>query len=116
MTVNKTAWAYPRSRALALPGPHPGARPRACGDERPAPVVRDLRARGGRTPHALLFAPDDVVAVTGLPGSGKSTLMHRAVRGVRIDSQDTRDRWDARLARYLPYGLYRPLVRLAHYA
>jgi GTPase SAR1 family protein len=54
--------------------------------------------------------------VTGLPGSGKSTLMRRAVRGARVDSQDTRDRWDGRMARLLPYAFYRPLVRLAHYA
>lgn len=83
---------------------------------RPAPVVRDLRDRSGRTPRALLFGPRDLVVVTGLPGSGKSTLMHRAVPGHRIDSQDTRDRWDARVPRFLPYALYRPLVRLAHYA
>lgn len=54
--------------------------------------------------------------ITGLPGSGKSTLMRRAVTGPRVDSQDTRDRWDARTPRLLPYALYRPLVRLAHYA
>ncbi|KOX51243.1 ATP-binding protein [Streptomyces sp. NRRL F-7442] len=81
-----------------------------------APVVRDLRDRDGRSPHALLFGPRDLVVITGLPGSGKSTLMRRTVRGLRIDSQDTRDRWDGRVPRLLPYGLYRPLVRLAHYA
>ncbi|TQE39521.1 ATP-binding protein, partial [Streptomyces ipomoeae] len=48
--------------------------------------------------------------------SGKSTLMRRAVPGIRIDSQDTRDRFDARLARFLPYAVYRPFVRLVHYA
>jgi predicted kinase len=79
-------------------------------------VVRDLRDRSGRSPHALLFGPRDLVVITGLPGSGKSTLMSRTVRGVRIDSQDTRDRWAARMPRFLPYALYRPLVRLAHYA
>lgn len=113
--MNRTVPAYPTTRAPALPG-HPGAPARERGGERPASVVRDLRERAGHTPHALLFGPHDLVAVTGLPGSGKSTLMHRAVRGTRIDSQDTRDRWDARLARYLPYGVYRPLVRVAHYA
>jgi predicted kinase len=64
----------------------------------------------------LLFGPRDLVVITGLPGSGKSTLMERAVRGERIDSQDTRDRWEARVPRFVPYALYRPLVRLAHYA
>ncbi|MFD5492762.1 AAA family ATPase [Streptomyces sp. NPDC001812] len=82
----------------------------------PAPVVRDLRECAGRGPHVLLFGPRDLVVVTGLPGSGKSTLMRRAVRGTRIDSQDTRDRWDRRMPRLLPYALYRPLVRLDHYA
>ncbi|MFF9201424.1 AAA family ATPase [Streptomyces sp. NPDC014986] len=82
----------------------------------PAPVVRDLRERAGRSPRALLFGPRDVVVVTGLPGSGKSTLMRRAVRGVGIDSQDARDRWERRMPDFLPYAVYRPLVRLAHYA
>ncbi|KOU77059.1 ATP-binding protein [Streptomyces sp. MMG1533] len=87
----------------------------ACG-ARPAPVLRDLREREGHSPHALLFGPRDLVVITGLPGSGKSTLMRRTVKGLRIDSQDTRDRWDGRLSRLLPYAVYRPLVRLAHYA
>ncbi|MET9776402.1 AAA family ATPase [Streptomyces sp. NPDC006367] len=82
----------------------------------PASVVRDLRDRAGRSPHALLFGPRDLVVVTGLPGSGKSTLMRRTVRGRRVDSQDTRDRFDRRMPRFLPYALYRPLVRIAHYA
>ncbi|MGV9253947.1 AAA family ATPase [Streptomyces sp. NPDC003697] len=108
------ALALPQ-RAQALPG-RPAAPARVRSGERPAPVVRDLRERAGRSPHALLFGPRDLVVVTGLPGSGKSTLMRRAVRGTRIDSQDTRDRFDDRLARFLPYAVYRPLVRLAHYA
>ncbi|MEU2926628.1 AAA family ATPase [Streptomyces sp. NPDC007251] len=81
----------------------------------PAPVVRDLRDRAGRGPRTLLFGARDLVVITGLPGSGKSTLMRRAVTGPRVDSQDTRDRWDARTPRLVPYALYRPLVRLAHY-
>jgi predicted kinase len=85
------------------------------GGRRPAPVVRDLRERAGRSPRGLLFGDRDLVVVTGLPGSGKSTLMRRAVRGARIDSQDTRARWETRAPRFLPYALYRPLVRLAHY-
>ncbi|MFD7440492.1 AAA family ATPase [Streptomyces sp. NPDC059909] len=82
----------------------------------PGPVVRDLRERGGRGPRSLVFAHGDVVVISGLPGSGKSTLIRRAAEGGGIDSQDTRDRWDERMPRFLPYAVYRPLVRVAHYA
>lgn len=81
-----------------------------------APVVRDLRSRDGHRPRSLDFAAGDVVVVSGLPGSGKSTLIRRTVRDRAIDSQDTRDRWARALPRLLPYALYRPLVRIAHYA
>lgn len=80
------------------------------------PVVRDLRARAGLGPRSLHFAAGDVVVVSGLPGSGKSTLIRRTVTAARaIDSQDTRDRWARLMPRLLPYALYRPLVRAAHY-
>ncbi len=77
--------------------------------------VRDLRGRDGRTPRRIGFAAGDLVVISGLPGSGKSTLMRRAVTVVRVDSQDTRERWAARVPRFVPYALYRPLVRVAHY-
>ncbi|MEW2289058.1 AAA family ATPase [Streptomyces sp. NPDC047841] len=112
--MNRTS-AYAADAGIAVPG-QPSAPARDRRADRPAPVVRDLRDRAGRSPHALLFDPGDLVVITGLPGSGKSTLMHRAVTGHRVDSQDTRDRWDARAPRRVPYALYRPLVRLAHYA
>ncbi|KQX80980.1 MULTISPECIES: AAA family ATPase [Streptomyces] len=80
-----------------------------------APVVRDLRGTGGRGPRSLDFAAGDLVVVSGLPGSGKSTLIRRAVQENAIDSQDTRDRWAGSLPGLLPYALYRPLVRAAHY-
>ncbi|MFI1539395.1 AAA family ATPase [Streptomyces anandii] len=122
MPVNRTA-AHTTTHPLTLPTQtfavpvRALGRVRGRGAARPAPVVRDLRGRGaGQGPGVLLFGPGDVVVVTGLPGGGKSTLMRRTVPGPRIDSQDTRDRWDARLAGRLPYALYRPLVRLAHYA
>ncbi|MEU0784369.1 AAA family ATPase [Streptomyces sp. NPDC006173] len=112
--MNRTT-VYATTSGLALPE-QPGAPAReACGPL-PAAVVRDLRERAGHSPHGLRFGTRDLVVVTGLPGSGKSTLMRRAVEGERVDSQDTRDRWDGRMARLLPYAVYRPLVRLAHYA
>ncbi|MGW1374589.1 AAA family ATPase [Streptomyces sp. NPDC002446] len=87
-------------------------------------TVVDLRA-GKRTRDTaeLRFRAGDLVVVSGLPGSGKSTLMRRVVppldsRGAavhRIDSQDVRERWERGRLRRLPYGLYRPLVRAAHY-
>lgn len=80
-----------------------------------APVVRDLRGRTGGGPYSLDFTAGDVVVVSGLPGSGKSTLIRQAVAGRAIDSQNTRDRWAAALPGLLPYALYRPLVRAAHY-
>ncbi|MEW2132099.1 AAA family ATPase [Streptomyces sp. NPDC005435] len=111
--MNRTP-AY-ATTGLAVPSqPSAPARERRAAT-RPAPLVRDLRERAGATPRELRFGPEDLVVVTGLPGSGKSTLMHRTVPGRRVDSQDTRDRWQTRLAA-LPYALYRPLVRLAHYA
>lgn len=113
MTVNRiTAYA---TTAAALPK-QPAAAAAEVRAPLPAPVVRDLRERSGHSPHGLVFGPHDLVVITGLPGSGKSTLMRRAARGIRVDSQDTRDRWDARAPRFLPYAVYRPLVRLAHYA
>ncbi|MEU0127304.1 AAA family ATPase [Streptomyces sp. NPDC006289] len=81
-----------------------------------APVVRDLRGGKGGGPRSLDFAAGDLVVVSGLPGSGKSTLIRRTVQEHAIDSQDTRDRWAAALPRLLPYAVYRPLVRAAHYA
>ncbi|KUM73921.1 AAA family ATPase [Streptomyces griseorubiginosus] len=112
MTVNRTT-AYATTSGIALPKQPAAPAVEARGTH---PVVRDLRERAGHSPHALLFGPQDLVVVTGLPGSGKSTLMKRAVTGTRVDSQDTRDRWDGRLSGFLPYAVYRPLVRLAHYA
>ncbi|MGW7573171.1 AAA family ATPase [Streptomyces sp. NPDC054765] len=86
--------------------------------------IVDLRG-GGRARGAaeLRFPAGDLVVVSGLPGSGKSTLMHRVVPPLdahgaavhRIDSQDVRERWEGGRLRGLPYALYRPLVRAAHY-
>lgn len=112
--MNRTT-AYATTTGITVPKTEGAAAREVPGALRPA-VVRDLRDRGGHSPYGLTFGGGDLVVITGLPGSGKSTLMRRAVRGVRVDSQDARDRWDTRLARFLPYAVYRPLVRLAHYA
>ncbi|MEU0357544.1 AAA family ATPase [Streptomyces cyaneofuscatus] len=97
----------------AMPA-QPGAPGRELLEPR-TPVVRDLRGRTGHGPYSLDFTPGDIVVVSGLPGGGKSTLIRQAVSGPAIDSQNTRDRWAAALPRLLPYALYRPLVRAAHY-
>ncbi|MGH4033648.1 AAA family ATPase [Actinomycetota bacterium Odt1-20B] len=120
MTVRKAS-VYATTTGALLPGQagapaHECCAPDAAAPPLPRPVVRDLRARAGRSPHRLAFAQGDLVVVSGLPGSGKSTLMRRAAAAGRIDSQDTRDRWAHRMPRLLPYALYRPLVRLSHYA
>ncbi|MCX4541165.1 AAA family ATPase [Streptomyces sp. NBC_01565] len=77
--------------------------------------VRDLRGPGVRGPRWLGFAEGDIVVVSGLPGGGKSTLIKRAAAGGGIDSQDVRERWERRMPGALPYAVYRPLVRVAHY-
>lgn len=110
MTIRHTG-TYVTSTGIPVPRAAPRTR-------RPAPgrFLRDLRERGGRSPRVLTFAAGDVVVVSGLPGAGKSTLMDRVCGGRAVDSQDTRARWEARLPRFLPYALYRPLARIAHYA
>ncbi|AJT64272.3 AAA family ATPase [Streptomyces chattanoogensis] len=119
--------AFATTSGVAPHGPEAAAhRP----DAAPPGVVRpgrgadvlDLRDTGGH-PAELHFPAGDLVVVSGLPGSGKSTLMHRIVpsldgRGAavhRIDSQDVRELWERGRLRALPYGIYRPLVRAAHY-
>ncbi|MEV6207067.1 AAA family ATPase [Kitasatospora sp. NPDC051914] len=74
--------------------------------------MHDLRDR--QVPGALRYPAGDVVVVSGLPGSGKSTLMRRCARAPVVDSQHSRERYQERLPR-VPYALYRPLVRLHHY-
>ncbi|MGW1075255.1 AAA family ATPase [Streptomyces sp. NPDC002537] len=107
-------------RTEAAP-PERAPRGPAAGECRVRPGVLDLRG-GGRA--ELRCAPGDLVVVSGLPGSGKTTLIRRAVpaldeRGAavrRVDSQDSRERLERRTPGWLPYAVYRPLVRLVHYA
>ncbi|MGD9482210.1 AAA family ATPase [Streptomyces sp. TRM70308] len=95
--------------------------PRGGAADRPGPDrarIRDLRGEPG--PPALTFPPGDRVVVSGLPGSGKSTLIRAlttqtAAEALRADSQEVREHWERRLPRWLPYGVYRPVVRVDHY-
>ncbi|MEU8552002.1 AAA family ATPase [Streptomyces roseoverticillatus] len=107
-----TAAAATAAPATAEGGP--AARPRAG--------VLDLRGGAGR--GELRFPVGDLLVVSGLPGSGKSTLIRRAVAALDardgivwcVDSQDARERLERRAPGWLPYGAYRPFARLAHYA
>ncbi|WP_199747988.1 AAA family ATPase [Actinomadura sp. WAC 06369] len=83
----------------------------------------DARAAGGPGAKVLRFAAGDVVMVSGLPGSGKSTLIRRTVAAVDgdgepvrcVDSQDVRQAWERRLPAWVPYEVYRPGARIVHY-
>jgi predicted kinase len=92
----------------------------AAGPVPVAPLPHARRPVSAPTVCELRFPEGDRVVVSGLPGSGKSTLIGRTVPvagGVhRVDSQDARERWRRRVPGWLPYPVYRPLVRLAHYA
>jgi predicted kinase len=76
----------------------------------------DLRQWKSATQVRILQYPaGDILVVSGLPGGGKSTLMRRGEGARLVDSQDVRLRWERRMPRLLPYAVYRPLVRIAHY-
>ncbi|MEU8526268.1 MULTISPECIES: AAA family ATPase [Streptomyces] len=107
---------WQRTGAMATNTGLPAQRVRRAARRGATPVLRDLREREGRGPRVLAFREGDVVVVSGLPGSGKSTLIRRAAQDRTIDSQDVRERWEAKMPRFLPYAVYRPLVRIAHYA
>ncbi|WP_406737760.1 AAA family ATPase [Streptomyces sp. NBC_00853] len=107
MTTTGTVEAVPAQR---------GARERERAAGTGLGLVRDLRGTALRAPSPLGFAAGDIVVVSGLPGGGKSTLIKRAAaEGGAVDSQDTRERWERRMPAPLPYAVYRPLVRAAHY-
>ncbi len=78
---------------------------------------------GGAAPAgtALHFRAGSVLLVAGIPGAGKSTLIHRlfgtAPADVLVlDSADIRAAFARRLGRGMPYRLYRPVVHTVHYA
>ncbi|MEE1825587.1 AAA family ATPase [Streptomyces sp. BE20] len=76
--------------------------------------LQDLRQSRAR-PAVLHYPAGDLLVVSGLPGSGKSTLMRRCVRTLLVDSQQVREEYAARVPGWLPYAVYRPVVRVAHY-
>ncbi|WP_436771782.1 AAA family ATPase [Yinghuangia sp. YIM S09857] len=75
--------------------------------------LHDLR--GTPVPATLRYGPADLVVVSGLPGAGKSTLMARCAQATLIDSQHVRQRYQDRMPPWLPYSVFRPLVRSTHY-
>ncbi|MER8104094.1 AAA family ATPase [Kitasatospora sp. NPDC094016] len=109
MTRTRTAEAA-APRVPPPPGQGPAAAPQAL---RVQPGLHDLRV--GPAPVALHYPAGDLLVVSGLPGSGKSTLMRRCVRAPLVDSQLVREEYAARLPGRLPYAFYRPLARIAHY-
>lgn len=94
-------------------------RPGTTAEEVPLRVL-DLRGTAPVPPLSWQCPAGHRVVVSGLPGSGKSTLMRRTTVAdgavLRIDSHDTRELWERHLPTWLPYPLYRPAVRVAHYA
>ncbi|NUP34979.1 MAG: ATP-binding protein [Streptomycetaceae bacterium] len=70
---------------------------------------------GRKRPVGVLrYGPRDVLVVAGLPGAGKSTLMARCAVAPLVDSRHTRLYYQERLPRWIPYRLFRPVVRVAH--
>ncbi|MFE5120114.1 AAA family ATPase [Streptomyces sp. NPDC056669] len=81
---------------------------------RPRGVV-DLRGRAD-APAVLAYPANAVVVVSGLPGSGKSTLIARWSKAApAVDPRAVRLACEAAMPDWLPYGAYRPWSRLRHF-
>ncbi|MGW6918573.1 AAA family ATPase [Kitasatospora sp. NPDC054939] len=120
------AGAEPTAGPTREPDPDADSGPGLDPDPRPEPVaagavlrpsgLHDLRQGvAPAQPGALHYPAADLLVVSGLPGSGKSTLMRRCIRARLVDSQQVREEYAARLPGRIPYFVYRPLVRLEHY-
>ncbi|MCB5906801.1 ATP-binding protein [Streptomyces pinistramenti] len=87
-------------------GPAPEARPQGLWDLRATDTV----------PAALSYPPGAVVVASGLPGSGKSTVLHRwsaaaAAAAAVIDPRTVHVACEAVMPDWLPYAVYRPWAR-----
>ncbi|KPC60804.1 ATP/GTP-binding protein [Streptomyces chattanoogensis] len=81
---------------------------------RPRGLV-DLRGSGD-VPATLSYPAGAVVVVSGLPGSGKSTLLRRWSRAASVvDPRVLHVAYEAVMPACLPYAVYRPWVRWAHF-
>ncbi|WP_229684129.1 AAA family ATPase [Nocardia camponoti] len=94
----------------------------------PPVIPATLLDARGTSISALQFPPESVLVFAGVPGAGKSTALHRLFAAdptatapvlsssgaLVLDSHQSRNRLRPRLGR-VPYGLWRPVVHLAHY-
>ncbi|MBZ4322607.1 AAA family ATPase [Streptomyces huiliensis] len=100
-----------RPASTAVRETTPPGRPAAA--PRPRGLV-DLRGRES-APALLAYPADAVLVVSGLPGSGKSTLIRRWSRAASVvDPRDAHEDCAAVMPDSLPYAVYRPWARLVH--
>ncbi len=92
-------------REASAGGPEPAPRPTG---------LLDLRGRE-RAPALLVYPADAVLVVSGLPGSGKSTLIRRWSGAASVvDPRDAHEDCAAVMPTWLPYAVYRPWARLVY--
>jgi predicted kinase len=67
-------------------------------------------------PTVIELGPRDMLVVAGLPGAGKTTMLHHAAPGLAVlDSDQVRARLAAAVPA-VPYRCYRPVVHAWHRA
>ena len=88
--------------SASAPGPYPRG-------------VLDLRGRED-VPDTLYYPAGAAIVVSGLPGSGKSTALHRWRDAAPvIDPRTTHVACERAMPGWLPYAVYRPWARLRHF-